>query len=60
LRCRLGLHRWHETYDHERKLRVKACELCDMRMSKGIPSAWAMGGGQHPPPPDQRTCGFTA
>ena len=45
LRCRVGLHRWQRTFDDDRKMRVKVCRLCGMRMSQGWPTvAGGMGG----------------
>jgi hypothetical protein len=36
-RCRLGMHQWHDEWDHERHMQIKRCLRCDFRLSKGIP-----------------------
>ena len=37
IRCRVGFHRWERTYDYERRIRVKVCWLCGLRMSREWP-----------------------
>ena len=51
MRCRLGLHRWANRWDHERSMAIKECELCGSRIAKGIPSntSGAPKGGPFPP-----------
>jgi hypothetical protein len=45
LRCRVGRHRWERTFDDERKIRVKVCRSCGLRMSRGWPTFVADMGG---------------
>ena len=47
-RCWVGLHRWAEKYDRERSMRIKECEVCGMRLAKGIPPN--TGHARTPPP----------
>ena len=39
LRCRVGLHDWRKTYDHERQMSIKECAACGKRISSGWPGA---------------------
>jgi hypothetical protein len=34
IRCRLGMHRWVNKWDHERSLAIKECQLCGNRITK--------------------------